>query len=68
MNVVAQVRMDKNVVVLQAQEEGSDKKAYWASRTPEERLQALEMMRQIAYGYDPTTTRLQRILEVIPQA
>ncbi len=68
MNVVAQVRMDKNVVVLQAQEEEAGQKAYWASRTPEERLQALEMMRQIAYGYDPTTTRLQRILEVIPQA
>jgi len=68
MNIVPQIRMDKKVVVLQAQGEGSDEKAYWASRTPEERLQALEVMRQIAYGYDPTTTRLQRVLEVIPQA
>ncbi len=59
--------MDKRVVVLHAQGEGPDEKAYWASRTPEERLQALEMMRQIDYGYDPATARLQRILEVIPQ-
>ena len=42
----------------------SDEKAYWHSRTPLERLQALEMMRQINYGYDPATARLQRFFEV----
>jgi hypothetical protein len=29
-----------------------------------ERLEALEQMRQILYGYDPATTRLQRVLTV----
>jgi hypothetical protein len=43
----------------------SDEKEYWLSKTPEERLQALELMRQIIYGYDPNTTRLQRFFEVI---
>ncbi|MBN2182032.1 MAG: hypothetical protein JW715_08960 [Sedimentisphaerales bacterium] len=42
----------------------SDEKAYWLSKTPAERLQAVELMRQIIYGYDPSTTRLQRVLEV----
>ena len=28
------------------------------------RLEALELMRQINYGYDPITDRLQRVLEV----
>jgi len=42
----------------------SDDKEYWLSRTPEERLEAVELMRQIIYGYDPSATRLQRILEV----
>jgi hypothetical protein len=42
----------------------SDEKAYWLSKTPQERLQALELMRQIVYGYDPVTTRLQRVFEV----
>lgn len=28
------------------------------------RLEALELMRQINYGYNPITDRLQRILEV----
>jgi hypothetical protein len=40
-------------------------RAYWHSRTPEERLEALELMRQSAYGYDdPAASRLQRLLEV----
>ena len=43
-------------------EEGDDR-AYWQSKTPTERLLALEIMRQIVYGYDPSTTRLQRVLE-----
>jgi hypothetical protein len=41
-----------------------DEKAYWLSKTPFERLDAVETMRQIIYGYDPTTTRLQRVFEV----
>ena len=42
----------------------SDEKSYWLSKTPAERLQAVELIRQIIYGYDPSTTRLQRVLEV----
>jgi hypothetical protein len=41
---------------------------YWHERTPEERLLALEQMRQVVYGYDPATTRLQRILTVVQRA
>ncbi len=39
--------------------------AYWRSRTPDERLEALELSRQIAYGYDPTARRLSRFFEVV---
>ena len=42
----------------------SDDKSYWLSKTPYERLEAVELMRRILYGYDPSTTRLQRVLEV----
>ena len=42
----------------------SDDKSYWLSKTPAERMQAVELMRQIIYGYDPSTTRLQRVLEI----
>jgi hypothetical protein len=40
-------------------------KAFWLSKTPLERLAATELMRQIAYGYDPLTARVQRTLTVI---
>lgn len=36
---------------------------FWLSKTPEERLQAMEIMRQITYNYDPTE-RLQRVFEI----
>jgi len=45
--------------------DGMDEKAYWHSRTPQERLQALELMRQRVYGYDPATMGIQRVLEVV---
>lgn len=35
----------------------------WRSRTPHERLAALELMRQVVYGYDPATARLKRVFE-----
>jgi len=44
--------------------DASDEKAYWLSKTPYERLRATELMRQIVYGYDPSTCRLQRVLEI----
>ncbi|MBC8470582.1 MAG: hypothetical protein H8D56_14010 [Planctomycetes bacterium] len=44
--------------------EKSDEKSYWLSRTPYERLEAVELMQQIIYGYDPSAIRLQRVLEV----
>lgn len=45
-----------------------DTRQYWHERTPEERLLALEQMRQVVYGYDPATTRLQRVLTVVQRA
>jgi hypothetical protein len=46
-----------------AEVEEADRK-YWRSRTPDERLAALELSRQIAYGYDPTARGLSRFLEI----
>ena len=39
-------------------------RAYWLSRTPQERMRAVEFMRQKAYGYDPATTRIQKFLKL----
>ncbi len=58
-------KLDKTAFsVVSLEQNELDEKAYWLSKTPYERLDAVETMRQIIYGYDPTTTRLQRVLEV----
>jgi hypothetical protein len=36
---------------------------FWLSKTPEERVLAVEFLRQLIYGYDPFTERLQRVFE-----
>lgn len=56
-------RSDSTVFSSFAEREAADR-AYWHSRTPQERVAALELMRQKAYGYDPATARLQRVLEI----
>lgn len=64
MNAVDTFRMDKSVLSVTSLFDESDEKAYWLSKTPHERLEAVELMRQINYGYNPITSRLQRVLEV----
>jgi len=58
------VKVDRSAFSVASVLEPSDEKAYWLSKTPSERLQAAELMRQIVYGYDPSTTRPQRVLEI----
>ena len=62
---IDQVRLDKTAFEVFSSFEKAEAadRAYWHSRTPEERLLAIELMRQSAYGYDPSTARLQRVLE-----
>jgi len=58
------VTLDRNAFRVDSLSAESDEKAYWKSQSPIERLRAMELMRQIIYGYDPATTRLQRVLEI----
>ncbi len=64
-NLPDQARVDRRAFAVTsfAEAERADR-AYWRSRTPDERLEALELCRQIAYGYDPTTRGLSRLFEV----
>ena len=64
MSLVDTIRMDKTAFSVGRLGDEGDEKAYWRSKSPEERLVAVELMRQILYGYDPSTTRLQRVLTV----
>jgi hypothetical protein len=64
MRAIDTFKMDKKAISVTSLFEESDEKEYWLSKTPQERLEALELMRQINYGYNPTTDRLQKVLEV----
>jgi hypothetical protein len=64
MRAIDTFKMDKKAISVTSLFEESDEKEYWLSKTPQERLEALELMRQINYGYNPITDRLQRVLEV----
>ena len=65
---LSSIRMDKTAFTVTTLSKKTNDKEYWLSKTPQERLQALEIMRQINYGYDPTTVRLQRVLEIVELA
>jgi hypothetical protein len=65
MEALSVTRMDKTIFSVASLNDESDEKAYWRDQLPMERLRALELMRQVMYGYNPTTARLQRILAVV---
>jgi hypothetical protein len=63
--VLSAWRVDRTALsVAKLTDQPDDDDAYWFSRTPQERLAALELMRRITYG-PAASGRLQRILEVI---
>jgi hypothetical protein len=64
MNAVDQARLDRSVLEVGSLDGEDPDKAYWQTKSPQERMEALELLCQIIYGYDPATTRLQRVLEV----
>ncbi len=64
-NALSAVRMDKTTFSVVSLTDAPDDRKFWFSKTPQERLEALELLRQLNYGYDPTTARLQRVFEVV---
>jgi len=60
-------KVDRSYFKISGLEDKSDETAFWQSKTPQERLEAIEIMRQIIYGYNPSTTRLQRVFEIAQQ-
>lgn len=61
-------KVDRRVFAVAALGDNSDEKCYRLAKSPLERLEALEVMRQMVYGYDPLTTRLQRVFKVTQRA
>lgn len=62
-NKALSYRMDKSAFSAGSPYDEGDEREYWRAKTPLERLEAIEFMRQVMYGYDPSTARLQRVIE-----
>ena len=56
-------QFDRNSFSVISLKENNGETDYWLSKTPEERIIAVEFLRQLIYGYDPATERLQRVFE-----
>ncbi len=56
-------RLDRSAFSVVSLDEQDDNGAYWQTKTPEERMRALEYLRRMAYG-DTATARLQRVLSI----
>ncbi len=64
MKKIREIRLDKTAFSIGTLVDETDDLTHWLNCTPAERMEALELSRQILYGYNPSTTRLQRILEI----
>jgi len=56
--------LNKKVVHVTALDDIEGEKNYWISKTPLERIEAIEINRRMIYGQDRVTSRLQRFLEI----
>jgi hypothetical protein len=57
------IKIDRNSFSVTSLDKMERDTEYWLSKTPVERIQAIEFLRQQMYGYNPVTERLQRFFE-----
>ena len=55
--------LNKKIVNVTSLDDTEEEKNYWISKSPLERIEALEIIRRMIYGQDRVTSRLQRIFE-----
>ena len=55
--------LNKETVRVTSLDDISEEKKYWFSKSPLERIEAIEINRRMIYGRDRVTSRLQRFFE-----
>ncbi len=55
--------LNKKIVNVTSLDDIEEEKRYWFSKSPLERIEAIEINRRMVYGQDRVTSRLQRIFE-----
>lgn len=61
-------RFAKEVVSVGTHDEGLDDRAYWLSRSAEERIAGVEFLCRQFYSYASAEPELRRVLEVVERA
>jgi len=56
-------RLNKKIVKVTSLDDIEEEKRYWMSKSPLERIEAIEINRRMIYGQDRATSRLQRFFE-----
>jgi hypothetical protein len=56
-------RLNKKIVKVTSLDDIEEEKRYWMSKSPLERIEAIEINRRMIYGQDRATSRLQRLFE-----
>ena len=56
-------KINKAIVIVTSLNDIEEEKKYWMSKTPIERIEAIEINRRMIYGQDRVTSRLQRVFE-----
>ena len=56
-------RLNKKIVKVTSLDDIEEEKRYWMSKSPLERIEAIEINRRMIYGQDRVTSRLQRFFE-----
>ena len=52
--------LDKKIVIVTSLDDIEEEKKYWLSKSPLERIEAIEINRRMIYGQDRVASRLQR--------
>jgi hypothetical protein len=63
-SITSSSRVDRTALAVQSLDDTPDDREYWWSRSPVERLAAIEIMRRVVYGRAASHGGLQRVLEI----
>jgi hypothetical protein len=60
--------IDKTALSVLEEADAPSRRAYWQSKTPRQRLAALELMRQMHYDYDPGIAEKEPVMDRVDRA
>ncbi len=63
-DVISNLKIDRKAFSVVSLTDDSGEKAYWLARTPQERLQQVEILRRINYG-TKSAARIEKVIEIV---